>query len=83
MCDGIGDLGTKRSVQDGAPFSLVDLISREHRLNSSRHIRLLRKLRQKFKRRAIEVIFRIIERQVARFEREFLSPLLIARKQVA
>ncbi len=57
-------------MQRRSIFGLIDFLARKHRLDRGRYVRLFREPHEQFTRCAVDVIFRVVEQQVAGFDRE-------------
>ena len=69
-------------MQHRAILGLVNALTREHGLDRGGNSGLLRELYQEFARRAVEMILRVVEKQVVRFQAEAFNALFVAREQL-
>ena len=78
----IGDLRPQRAVQYRPILGLVDVFAGEHGFYCGGYRGLLRKLHQQLARFAVDVILRVVEQQVVRFDAKALNALFIPREQL-
>ena len=69
-------------MQHGAILGPVDVRAGKHGVDRSRHVRLLRELYEQFARRSIDMVLRVVEKQVVGLEAKPLDALLIAPEEV-
>ena len=79
--DLVRHLGAQCRVQDRAVLGDVDFLAREHRLDGFRHLRFPREPHEQLSGCRVDVVLRVVERQVARGQRESGGALFIPGEQ--